>query len=175
MTDINEIASSFEKFELRSHDPKWSSGVLDQLFATVLSKPQATMTDLFRGFDLALKRNAVDLTETVANLVKDTVITGFTKHKKAYGQAEWDWANEELAHGAGAARSYLFLHALPPDRATPASVVSILRGLEGTPRFDEAVATLSDELERPDVKQELRHWCANGIGSQAAAKLQSLL
>jgi hypothetical protein len=175
MIDINEVASSFENFELATHDPKWSSGLLDQLFDTVLSKPQASMTDLFRGFDLALKRNAVDLTETVANLVKDTVITGFTKHRKAYGEAEWDWANHELAQAPSAARSYLFLHALPPDQATPASIVSILQGLEGTPRFEEAIATLSDELERPDVKEEIRHWCANGIGSHTAGRLQSIL
>ncbi len=172
MTEVNDIAVQFEKLDIQTHDPKWSSWVLERLFETVLAQPQATLTDLFRGFDLALKRNTVHLTETVANLVKDVIVTGFTKYRVAYDRVEWDWANDELARGASPARCYFFLHVLPPDKATPTALMSILRGLEGTPRFEEAVATLSDDFDRPEVKQELKRWQANGMAPQTADKIR---
>jgi hypothetical protein len=171
MIDINQIASAFERFELSSHDPKWSSWVLEQLFDSVLNKQHATMTDLLHGFDLALKRNDVALTDSVANLIKDTVVTGFSKHRSAYNQAQWMWANEELANEVSAARAYFFLHALPPNEATSSSLSSIIHSLEGTARFDEAIEALSDDFARPDVKQELLRWMTNGMKRETADKL----
>ena len=100
------------------------------------------------------------------------VVIAFTKHRAAYSQAEWGWANDELARAVSPARCYLFLHALPPDKATPTSLMSILRGLEGTSRLDEAVATLSDDFNRPEVKQELKRWQANGMAPQTADKIR---
>ncbi len=175
MTNLEEIAAAFDRLELSTHDPKWSSWVLEQLFETVLVNHQGTMTDILQGFDLALRRNDVSLTESVANLIKDVVVTGFTRHKSSYAQAEWGWANHELTHDIGAAQAYLFLHALPPDKATPASLLSILRGLEGTSRFDEAIDTFSEDFERPAVQQELQRWRADGMETRVADKLGAFL
>ncbi|MBX9622240.1 MAG: hypothetical protein K2X82_00340 [Gemmataceae bacterium] len=175
MTDINEIVAGFEKFDIQSNDPKWSSWLLERFFEAALNQPQASMTDVFRGFNLALKKHHVKLTETVANLVKDVVRTAFSIHKAAYAKAEWGWASDELATESSAAQCYLFMLALPPDKLTSAVVVAILRGLEGTPQLDEAIVNLSDDLERPDVKQELQRWRASNMGSAAVAKLQAYL
>jgi hypothetical protein len=176
MTDIDEIAAAFEKFDLPGDDPKWSSWLLDRLIETILSNPQYTMTDLFRGFDLALKRNGVHLTEMVANLIKDVALTGFfTRYKTRYEKAEWGWANDEIEGGVSAARAYLFLRTLPPDKTTPASLVAILRALEGSPRFDEAVAALSDDFDRPEVQQELQRWETNGMTAETIDKVHSFL
>jgi hypothetical protein len=175
MTNIDAVAAAFEELELRTHDPKWSSWLLERLIETAAGKPQKNMSDVFKGFDLALGRNSVNLTETVANLVKDTVVTCFTKHRAAYDRAEWDWANEELAKGVSASRAYLFLYALPPDKGTPTAIVAVLRGLEGSLYFDEALANLSDDLERPEVMRELKRWRADAMRPQTAAKLRPVL
>lgn len=175
MTNIEKAAAAFERLDLHTHDPKWSSWVMERLLEELMSKSAVSMTDLFMGFDLALKRNAVRLTETVANLIKDTVVTSFTEHKSAYRQAEWGWAAEELSSGVSAPQAYFFLHALPPDKATATAIVGILRGLEGSSRFDEAVATLSDDFDRPEVLEALQRWRANGMTPQGVAKFQSVL
>ncbi|MGL4550351.1 MAG: hypothetical protein ACRC33_04125 [Gemmataceae bacterium] len=172
---MDDIAAAFEKFDLTGSEPAWSSWTLEQLSEATLSRPGVTIADLFRGFDLALKRNGVELTEVVANLVKDVALIGFTRHKAAFALAEWDWANEELAKGVSAPRAYFFLRALPPDRTTPASLLSILRSLEGSARFQEAVHVLEDDFERADVKRELRRWRADGMGSPTAEALHSFL
>ncbi len=175
MTNLDEIAAACDRLELSTHDPKWSSRVLEQLFETVLVDHQGTMTDLLQGFDLALRRNGVGLTESVANLIKDVVVIGFTRHKSSYDQTEWGWANHELTGEINAAQAYLFLHALPSDKATPASLLSILLGLEGTSQFEEAVDTLSENFERPAVRQELQRWRANGMETRVADILDAAL
>ena len=90
------------------------------------------------------------------NLVKDVVILCFTRARAMYQQANWGWANEELTKGISPARCYLFLYALPPDKATPASIVAVLRGLADTPYSAHAVDMRSDDLERADMKPLLR-------------------
>jgi hypothetical protein len=90
----NAIALKFFDFQIDTHDPKWSSWRLEKLLEAVLNTPQGEVIDLIRGFDLALEKYRVRLTETVVNLVKDVVILCFTKARVAYQQANWGWANE---------------------------------------------------------------------------------
>lgn len=151
----NAIKARFQTMEIDTSDPKWSSSVLDRLLREAVSAPGGSLQDVYRGLDAALRDYAVKLTATVANLIKDVVVAGFTQHKAAYRAMSWDWANEALSQGASAARCYLFLHALPPEAATPHSIVTILRGLEGTCYRQEALNTLSDDLEKPEVQELL--------------------
>jgi hypothetical protein len=153
---VNAVAIMFLDFQIDTHDPKWSSWRLEKLLEAALKTPQGEVVDVIRGLDLALKKYNVNLTDTVANLVKDVVILGFTRARTAYEQASWGWANEELTKGVSAARCYLFLHALPPGKASPSAIVAILRGLDGTPYAAQAVDIRSDDLERVDVKPLLR-------------------
>lgn len=146
------IALMFLKFEIDTAQPKWSSCMLERMLEQVLNTPHGEALDIIRGFDLALTKYNVRLTQTVANLVKDIVVLTFTKARASYQAAEWDWANEELKMGISPARCYLFLHALPPDKADGNAIVGILRGLTGTPFLAQAVETLADDLERADVK-----------------------
>lgn len=175
MTDLTEILAAFEKFDIQSHDPKWSSWVLERFFETALTQPEACVTDVFRGFNLALKVHHVKLTPTVANLAMDLVKTGFSLHRGAFAKAEWNWALEELTTGASPAQCYLYTFALPPATLTPAVIVAILRGLEGTTQFDEAVLNLSDDFEQPAVKADLHEWQAEGMRPETVTKLQQYL
>jgi hypothetical protein len=145
----------FKRFELDTSDPKWSSAALDRFFKEVTSAPSGSLGDVYQGLDAALKTYSVELTDTVANLIKDVVVQGFTQHRSAYDSMNWCWANEELSQGVSAARCYFFLLALPPEKATPESVVAIYRGLQDTPYQQEATDTLSDDLENPEVQRLL--------------------
>ena len=152
---VNAVVLQFNKFELDTSDPKWSSWALDHFFEEVTSAPNGSLRDLYQGLDAALKAYSVELTPTVANLIKDVVVQGFTQHRSAYNSMVWDWANKELSQGASPARCYLFLLALPPETATPQSVVTIDRALQGTPYQQEAADTLADDLEKPEVQRLL--------------------
>lgn len=145
----------FKKCELDISDPKWSSWVLDRFFKEIISAPGGSLQDVYQGLDAALNAYSVELTDTVANLIKDVVVQGFTQHRAAYDAMDWRWVNEELSHGASPARCYFFLLALPPEKATPQSIVAIYQGLYGTPYQQEATDTLSDDLENPEVQRLL--------------------
>lgn len=152
---VHGVMRWFKKLELDTSDPKWSSGALDHFFKEITSPPGGSLRDVYQGLDAALKAYSVELTDTVANLIKDVVVQGFTQHRSAYDAMDWCWANEELLHGASPARCYLFLLALPPEKATPRSVAFIYRGLQDTPYRQEATDTLSDDLENPEVQKLL--------------------
>ena len=152
---LNAVMAWFKKHELDTSDPKWSSWLLDRFFEEVTSAPGGSLRDVYQGLDAALKAYSVELTPTVANLIKDVVKQGFTQHRSAYNALGWGWANEALSQGASAARCYLFLLALPPEVATPQSVVAIHRALEDTPYQQEAADTLSDDVEKPEVRRLL--------------------
>jgi hypothetical protein len=124
---------------LDTSDSKWSSAALDHFFKEVTSTPGGSLQDVYQGLDAALKAYSVELTDTVANFVKDVVVQGFTLHCAAYDLMNWCWANEELSQGVSPARCYFFLLALPPEKATPQSVVAIYRGLQDTPYQQEAM------------------------------------
>jgi len=145
----------FKRFELDTSDPKWSSAALDRFFKEVISAPGGSLRDVYQGLDAVLKAYSVELTDTVVNLIKDIVVQGFTQYRTAYDSMDWCWANEELSQGVSAARCYFFLLALPPEKATPESVVAIYRGLQDTPYQQEATDTLSDDLENPEVQRLL--------------------
>ena len=157
MADRVEAASlMFLQFAIETHEPAWSSWLLEKMLEAVLKTPKGEATDLIRGLDRALKRYHVRLTQTVANLVRDVVILTFNKAGGSYQSADWDWANEELKAGASPAQCYLFLYALPPDKLQASSVAAILRNLANTSFAKEAVVNLSDDLERPEVKPLLQ-------------------
>lgn len=152
---VKDVVLWFKRGHLDTSDPKWSSGLLHRFLKETTSAPGGSLRDVYQGLDAALKAYAVELTYTVANLIKDVVVQGFTQHRSAYDAMEWCWANEELSNGASPARCYLFLLALPPEKVTPQSVVAIYRGLQDTPYRQEATDILSDELEKPEVQQLL--------------------
>jgi len=152
---VKAVMLWFKKFELDTSDPKWSSGMLDRFFTETSSMPGGSLRDAYQGLDAALKAYSVELTDTAANFIKDVVVQGFTQHRAAYDAMDWCWANEELSQGVSAARCYFSLLALPPEKATPESVVAIYRGLQDTPYQQEAADTLSDDLENPEVQRLL--------------------
>lgn len=152
---VKDVMLWFRKSELDTGDPKWSSWLLDRFFKEITSAPGGSLRDVYQGLDAVLEAHTVELTDTVANLIKDVVVQGFTHYRSAYDSIEWCWANEELSNGVSPARCYLFLLALPPEKATPQSVVAIYRGLQDTPYRQVATDILSDDLEKPEVQQLL--------------------
>jgi hypothetical protein len=152
---VKEAMLWFKKCELDISDPKWSSRMLDQFFKEIVSAPGGSLGEVYQGLDAALKAYSVELTDAMANLIKDVVVQCFTQHRSAYDSMDWCWANEELSHNPSPARCYLFLLALPPEKATPQSIAAIYRGLQATPYQQEATDTLSDDLENPEVQKLL--------------------
>jgi len=146
------VALMFLNFSIDTHEPAWSSWILERMIDEVMNTSKIETIDLFRAFEHAFKKYNVRLTQTVANLVKDVMTLTFSKVGNWYQAADWHWANEALGNEISPARCYLFLPLLPPDKADSRSIVAILRGLADTPFFKQAVDILSDDLERPDVK-----------------------
>ena len=162
MTDVERVAQAFEEFEICSHDPKWSSWLMDQFFASTLGVHRGTITEIFRGLDLALKRHDVRLTETVASLIVTVIRTALVNCPDFIRVVDWDWAQNQIAEGVSPARAYLFLHCIPPETMVPASLLAILRTLAETTYFDEALIAFADDFERPVVREELQEWRSNG-------------
>ncbi len=152
---MNAAMLWFKKLELDTSDPKWSSWMLDRFLEEAASAPNGSLRDVYQGLDAALKAYSVELTAVVGNLIKDVVVKGFTQYPTAYNAIDWDWANEELSHRVSPARCYFFLHALPPEAATPQAIVTIHEGLQGTPYQEEAANTLSEDFEKPEVRRLL--------------------
>jgi hypothetical protein len=148
----NAAALMFLWLQIDTPEPAWSSWVLEKMIDAVLKTPKGEPIDIIRGFDHALKKYNVRLTETVAKLVKDVMTSTFSKVGNWYQAADWHWANKALGNEISPARCYLFLNLLPPEKADAGSIVAILNGLADTPFVKEALAVLSDDLERPDVK-----------------------
>jgi len=149
---IRAVADRFARFDLASSTPAWSSWLLEQDLSTALNAQNGSVSDWLRGFDLALEENNSQLTDTIANLIKDVVTLAFASARRSYDAVSWDWATDSLKKGVSAARSYFFLLALPADKATPWSIVGILRGLAGSSYYAKAHDMLSEDLERGDVK-----------------------
>ena len=157
MTDIAKdrvtaIKKRFKEMGIETGDPKWSSWVLDQLLDSAVSGTGGSLQAVYAALNDALRDYAVQLTHPVASLIRDVVVNGFTRHPSAYKAIDWRWANEELKNAGLPVSCYLFLHALPPEEAKAESIVRILRGLEGTDYQQEALDTLSDDLEKPEVQ-----------------------
>lgn len=152
---LNAVMAWFKKHELDTSAPKWSSWLLDRFFKEVTSASGGSLQDMYQVLDAELKTYSVELTPTVANLIKDVVKHGFTQYRSAYNAMDWGWAVEELSQGASLARCYLFLLALPPEAATPQCIVTIHRSLQDTPYHQEAADTLSDDLKKPEVRRLL--------------------
>jgi hypothetical protein len=151
--NANAVVARFRELQLDTNEPKWSSWVLNRFFEKTLS--DGSLRDVYEGLNTALKVYAVKLTTTVATLIKEVVVQGFTQHRSTYDSMTWSWANSELSNGASAAQCYLFLLALPSEAATPQSIVAIFGGLQGTSYQQEAQNTLSDDLEKPEVQRLL--------------------
>lgn len=155
MINEEKIQAAFlHDYDLASSDPKWSSWHLERCLASLLEDQQGTIADIFRGLDLALKTGDVRLTETVATFIQVVGRLAFAKYRDAYDRADWTWAERGLAGELSPARAYLLLRTLPADRTTPDVASTILRGLDGTPQFEEAAATLADELEPSVIHPE---------------------
>jgi hypothetical protein len=111
--NANAVVARFRELQLDTNEPKWSSWVLNRFFEKTLS--DGSLRDVYEGLNTALKVYAVKLTTTVATLIKEVVVQGFTQHRSTYDSMTWSWANSELSNGASAAQCYLFLLALPSE------------------------------------------------------------
>ena len=175
MTKSEEIAAAFQTMDLPDHDPKWSSSLLETLVTDHLVRKQGSISDLFQGFDLALRRSDPPLSLSVANLIRDVVQVVFLKDQKSYMAADWGWVDQWISPGIKPAQAYLFVQALPANQVRPASLLILLRALEPTAHFDEALHNLADELACPEFQEPLQQWRANGMRPEVAEKLDVFL
>jgi hypothetical protein len=155
--------------------PAWSSWMLDRLAEAVMGTPGGGVGDLLHALHDVLGEYPCDFTEPMRNLIKALVVKSFTEHRSSYETADLRWMVEKTAQHSTPAQAYLVLHAVPPGIMQPKCAVAILRKLASTPYWEEAVKTLSDELNHKEAQGLLKAWFAEGVSSPCAEDMKRML
>lgn len=151
MTDMDELADTFDRFDLGSGRPCWSSEMLDGLLRHMTVEQGRPMIEVIRALDRALDRQRVPLNEASANFIRDVSTIGFVLHGPWWQEADWLWALKDGPSGPSPARAYLLVRNLPPDHAPATVRASILLALSGTAWLSEAAVALEDESDSDDA------------------------
>ena len=96
-----------------SWSPAWSSALLERTVDEIAMAPGGHVHDVLRGLWEALGQTGADLTETMANFIKDLVVACFTRFRQQYAHEGHAWMVKSVAAGCTEAQAYLALHALP--------------------------------------------------------------
>jgi len=126
-----------------SADPRWSSAVLDRLLQAVITPAGGSIGDLLFALNGVLKDYPSDLSQPLANFIKDLVVLCFTCYRGSYEAVDWERFAHTLTPGATKAQLYLAMHAIPPRFIFPELGDMITKGLESSPYQEEAVAALA--------------------------------
>lgn len=126
-----------------SGDPRWSSLVLEQMVGAAATIPGSTPVELFAALYGLLGEFSAELTQPVANLVRELVVLCYMRFRPAYDAGDWSRFVRAAPGPVTAAQLYLLLHAMPPQHVAPDLAEAIARGLKPTPYRDEALASLS--------------------------------
>ncbi len=151
------------KLSVDTSNPRWSSFVLDCLLNTSMRLEENSLNHVFEALNGILKDKSYQLTETVANFIKELVIVAFTKWRNAYNSSDFKWLVDQIASRCSIGQAYLCLHAIPPSQLTPSCRVDILRALKGTDFWGEGIKTLEDDLNDDYSQQLLSAWLSEGI------------
>lgn len=155
--------------------PAWSSWMLDRLAEAVMGAPAGSVGDLLHALHDVLGEYPCGFTEPMRNLIKALVVKSFTEHRASYETADLRWMVDKTAQHSTPAQAYLALHAVPPGIMQPKCAVAILRKLASTPYWEEAVNTLSDDLNSTEAQGLLRGWLAEGVSSPCAEDIKRIL
>jgi hypothetical protein len=96
-----------------SWSPAWSSALLERTVDEIAMVPGGHVHDVLRGLWEALGQTGAELTETMANFIKDIVVACFTRFRQQYEHESQAWMVKSVAAGCTEAQAYLALHALP--------------------------------------------------------------
>ena len=107
------------KLGLDGADPRWSSSVLGRLTEVVLSAPGASVGDLFNALFEIFRDYPAELSNELANFVKDLVIQCHTSHRASYDSVDWLAFAQTISETATQPQLYLVLHAVPPNLISP--------------------------------------------------------
>ncbi|MEP0883708.1 hypothetical protein NDI49_19325 [Trichocoleus sp. ST-U3] len=123
--------------------PAWSSAYLEKTVEEILTQPQSTISDLFRGLWKLLAQTNATLTTTMAHFLRDIVVLCFTQYRELYDVEDFEWMTTLVNDGCSEAQAYLSLYALP-DQWIGNCHKAILAALEGTDFITEARQQLSE-------------------------------
>lgn len=123
--------------------PAWSSAVLEQTIARILSVSNGDIRPLLRGFWDLLQETDAPLSSVVKNLIHDLVVLCFVAHRREYEAEDFSWMEKLLGATCTESQAWFALLALPePWRSR--SRAFILRALQGSPYLSEAQRTYED-------------------------------
>lgn len=128
---------------LDGREPAWSSYMLDQMLERVMEPLGGSVGDLFHALYSLLANYPSTLSPVVANLVKQLVVTCYTRHRSSYDAVDWDWFAQQASAGATPAQLYLALHALPPALVNVQLSQKITSAFASTPFHAESEAALA--------------------------------
>jgi hypothetical protein len=137
---------------LETSSPAWSSWMLDRLLEAVMGTPEASVVDLLRALQEVLEEYSCELTWPVRNLIRDMVIKCFSEHRPSYEAADWTWLVLKTIQRTTPAQAYLAYLAIPPEILTTQCAVAILKALDGTPYWSEAMNALEEDLPNSEAR-----------------------
>ncbi|WP_088255748.1 hypothetical protein [Fimbriiglobus ruber] len=155
--------------------PAWSSWMLDRLLQAVMGNPGGSVGDLLHALYGVLGEFANQLTKTMGNLIETLVIKCYTEYRSSYKATDLGWMVVLTTRGSTSAQAYLTLVAVPPTTISPECSMAILRSLESTPYWEQALNMLSDDLAGEKARELLQNWRAEGMAPQSAADLERVL
>ncbi len=168
MTNSTHIRDRLLSMGVNGSDPRWSSHVLDELFSG-----SGLVEEVFRSvFQLI---NTAELTSEVCNFVKDLSVCAFMKHRESYESSNLEWLCGNVAGDCSVSQAYFALYTIPPESLTADCVVSLLKKLEASTVWSEAISNLEEEAEKPEVKALLNDWLESGVSESCRGDIKRLV
>lgn len=172
MTKSQQIESILDSFDVGSESPHWSSEAVRNLFLSTVSDDVA-VSDIFESLFSKLPRSR--LTVGTSNFIQDLTKCAFTNFRESYQSSNFGWMSHGIVHGCTPSQAYLALYALPPELLTPECIVALLKALDDTPFWPEAVANLEDELSTVDHEKLLKEWLDSDDPPSAGSDVERLI
>jgi hypothetical protein len=159
-------------FQANTPDPRWSSHALNEFLSSVISEGGNIGNILQSLFSLL---NHSQLSTELASFIKEVATCAFTSFHDNYQMSNLRWMQESITKGCTAPQAYLSLYSMPPELLNAECIVSLLKGLDGTPFWSEAVANLETEMEGDKVRSLLNDWLASGIQPQHRSDVERMV
>jgi hypothetical protein len=126
-------------FGVQGSNPHWSSESLRRYVRAVLDTPGGLLEDVFISLCELLGESNRALSPVLANFVKDLVVLCFTENREAYETVAWERIVGSLGFSPAQPLCYFAILAVPPQHLTDEQRAAIIKGLEKSPYWDEAI------------------------------------
>lgn len=178
----SEIAAKIMLLSLyiKDGEPKWSSNLIEELWRAVLEPPDGQYSDLFNVLYIALHEYQIELTNTVANFIRDILRFGKTASKYKYsskslhGNFEWIPMSNQYILPSQAYFIFSVVKLFDVEISEDQGLF-VLQSLSFTSYWNGAVDLFSETLNSQRGKLLLSNWLNEGIDSELADTIQALI